>query len=90
MEGWMSGLNQQFTKLSFLNWNREFESHTLRKTKLLNNFVVYKINGRLAQLVEHLIDVERVTDSSSVPPTQDRKPPLLEVFCCVGAGNMFS
>ena len=27
----MSGLNQQFTKLSNLNWFREFESHRLRK-----------------------------------------------------------
>ncbi len=30
-EDWMSGLNQRFTKPSFLNWNREFESHILRK-----------------------------------------------------------
>ena len=27
----MSGLNQQFTKLSNLNWFREFESRSLRK-----------------------------------------------------------
>lgn len=26
----MSGLNQQFTKLSALNWAREFESRSLR------------------------------------------------------------
>jgi hypothetical protein len=26
----MSGLNQQFTKLSLLNWGREFESRSLR------------------------------------------------------------
>ncbi len=30
MERWMSGLNQQFTKLSALNWAREFESRSLR------------------------------------------------------------
>ncbi len=29
-EGWMSGLNQRFTKPSFLYWNREFESRSLR------------------------------------------------------------
>ena len=29
----MSGLNQQFTKLSILNWIREFESHRLRRFK---------------------------------------------------------
>ena len=29
-EAWMSGLNQRFTKPSFLNRNREFESHRLR------------------------------------------------------------
>jgi hypothetical protein len=28
----MSGLNQRFTKPSFLNRNREFESHRLRQT----------------------------------------------------------
>jgi hypothetical protein len=27
----MSGLNQQFTKLSILNWIREFESRSLRR-----------------------------------------------------------
>ena len=27
----MSGLNQRFTKPSFLNWNREFESRSLRQ-----------------------------------------------------------
>lgn len=30
-EAWMSGLNQRFTKPSFPNRNREFESHRLRK-----------------------------------------------------------
>ena len=30
-EAWMSGLNQRFTKPPFLNRNREFESHRLRK-----------------------------------------------------------
>ena len=30
LERWMSGLNQQFTKLSNLNWFREFESRSLR------------------------------------------------------------
>ena len=30
---------------------------------------IYLYRGRLAQLVEHFIDVEGVTDSSSVPPT---------------------
>ena len=35
-EEWQSGLMQQFTKLSFLNWNREFESHLLRRKKLPN------------------------------------------------------
>ena len=29
----MSGLNQQFTKLSNLNWFREFESRSLRSKK---------------------------------------------------------
>ena len=31
MEDWMSGLNQQFTKLSAWKQAREFESHILRK-----------------------------------------------------------
>src|SRR5688572_10925135 len=30
LEAWMSGLNHRFTKPSFLNWDREFESHRLR------------------------------------------------------------
>jgi N6-L-threonylcarbamoyladenine synthase len=38
-------------------------------------------NGRLAQLVEHLIDVERVTDSSSVPPTNCMKILSIETSC---------
>ncbi len=33
LEGWMSGLNQRFTKPSFLYWNRGFESHSLRSYK---------------------------------------------------------
>ena len=33
-EDWMSGLNQRFTKPSFPNRNREFESHRLRKIML--------------------------------------------------------
>ena len=35
-EAWMSGLNQQFTKLSALNWAREFESHRLRSKNLVS------------------------------------------------------
>ena len=31
MEDWMSGLNQQFTKLSAAKVAREFESHIFRK-----------------------------------------------------------
>lgn len=31
MERWMSGLNQRFTKPSYLNRYREFESHHFRK-----------------------------------------------------------
>ena len=33
-EAWMSGLNQRFTKPSFLNRNREFESHRLREQEI--------------------------------------------------------
>ena len=40
----MSGLNQQFTKLSFLNWNREFESHTLRQV-ISSVCIVIRLNG---------------------------------------------
>ena len=43
MEDWVSGLNQRFTKPSFLNWNREFESHILRKLK--TPFGVFLICG---------------------------------------------
>ena len=35
----MSGLNQQFTKLSTLNWVREFESRSLRKDKNVHRVV---------------------------------------------------
>jgi hypothetical protein len=35
MEDWMSGLNQQFTKLSSEKLFREFESHILRIDNLL-------------------------------------------------------
>ena len=31
----MSGLNQQFTKLSILYWIREFESRSLRKNNIV-------------------------------------------------------
>ena len=34
MEDWVSGLNQQFTKLSTFNRVREFESHILRNLEL--------------------------------------------------------
>ncbi|MDQ5962617.1 MAG: hypothetical protein QG653_424 [Patescibacteria group bacterium] len=34
-ERWMSGLNQRFTKPSFLYWDREFESRSLRKIVVL-------------------------------------------------------
>ena len=33
LEDWMSGLNQQFTKLSSWKRLREFESHILRKIR---------------------------------------------------------
>ena len=32
----MSGLNQRFTKPSFLNWDREFESRSLRQQYLVS------------------------------------------------------
>ena len=42
----MSGLNQRFTKPSFLNWDREFESRSLRQiiiVALLSHYLLYKI-----------------------------------------------
>ena len=39
-----------------------------------------KGHGRLAQLVEHLLDVQRVRDSSSLPSTKGRQP-----MCCMNA-----
>jgi len=41
MEAWMSGLNQQFTKLSTGNSVREFESHRLRKKKSLKRVFLF-------------------------------------------------
>ena len=40
--------------------------------------------GRLAQLVEHLLDVQEVTGSSPVPSTKTRASDLGQgLFCCV-------
>ena len=40
--------------------------------------------GRLAQLVEHLLDVQEVTGSSPVPSTKIRASDLGQrLFCCV-------
>ena len=41
MEGWMSGLNQQFTKLSAVYSAREFESRSLRQLELARDASVY-------------------------------------------------
>jgi hypothetical protein len=35
LEAWMSGLNQRFTKPSYFNRYREFESHRLRQMSKL-------------------------------------------------------
>ena len=40
--------------------------------------------GRLAQLVEHLLDVQEVTGSSPVPSTKTRASDFGQgLFCCV-------
>ena len=40
--------------------------------------------GRLAQLVEHLLDVQEVTGSSPVPSTKPRASDLGQgLFCCI-------
>ncbi len=41
MEDWMSGLNQQFTKLSARKKAREFESHILRRSKIARLLLGY-------------------------------------------------
>ena len=41
-------------------------------------------HGRLAQLVEHLLDVQEVTGSSPVPSTKTRASDLGQgLFCCI-------
>ena len=42
--------------------------------------------GRLAQLVEHLLDVQEVTGSSPVPSTMIPRPFGLGIFVVGGAG----
>ncbi len=39
LEAWMSGLNQQFTKLSSLYRLREFESHRLRRVVIARDAI---------------------------------------------------
>ena len=43
--------------------------------------------GRLAQLVEHLLDVQEVTGSSPVPSTREKEPSTSVggSFCFAGA-----
>jgi hypothetical protein len=59
LEDWMSGLNQQFTKLSSLNGFREFESHILRSMvyRIINYFLVNKINKK-KNLVLNILNEE--------------------------------
>lgn len=46
MEDWMSGLNQQFTKLSAAKVAREFESHIFRPYKIPPLMAVILLGGR--------------------------------------------
>ncbi len=63
MEAWVSGLNLQFTKLSFLNWNREFESHRFRMKNPLG-FVHGRFqpphNGHIRYILSALEKAEHV------------------------------
>ena len=46
----MSGLNQRFTKPSFLNWNREFESRSLRKQNPERDFLREREQSAVSRL----------------------------------------
>ena len=56
---------------------------------LLGFGIVYKSQGhaRLAQLVEHLLDVQEVTGSSPVPRTKTPKTSVLGVFSFAWCGR---
>lgn len=53
LEDWMSGLNQQFTKLSSRNWLRGFESHILRKD-IINDILSLRMEQKI---IDHLLSV---------------------------------
>ena len=57
-EAWMSGLNQRFTKPSYLNRYREFESHRLRKNKKTRKG--FSFCGRERELLLFRVRFERL------------------------------
>ncbi len=62
-EDWMSGLNQQFTKLSSEKSFREFESHILRQEIFIIGWLMYIQMNKMRIIIENIF----VQDESSGP-----------------------
>ncbi len=93
-EAWMSGLNQQFTKLSYLYRYREFESHRLRKYKNESNFRLgyFCLRRRANELLHLHVRFERLFHAVRRKSTRrsigeshrlrkKRKPERVFLFC---------
>ena len=65
-EDWMSGLNQQFTKLSTGKTVREFESHILRKLRSRATIICAVQNNDHREYILHCAKIVIVRDISRI------------------------